>query len=42
MKILAVECTASPVSVALAEDGKILGEFFKPKNNPFANIDANG
>lgn len=28
MKILAVECTASPVSVALAEDGKILGEYF--------------
>lgn len=28
MKILSVECTASPVSVALAEDGKILGEYF--------------
>lgn len=28
MKILSVECTASPVSAALAEDGKILGEYF--------------
>lgn len=28
MKILAVECTASPVSAALADNGKILGEYF--------------
>lgn len=28
MKILGVECTASPVSVALYEDGKLIAEYF--------------